>query len=575
MAKHSKAGLTVAMLLALLLASIAAPAAQGYGRIRLGLLAVDTHNRGLVVNAYVQLGPGKGEVNLEPSSQVDDSTRYSSRVGFIVAELAAGRNPLHYSLSVSFETTTPVGGPSASGFLAAAVYDLARGIVPDTGNVTMTGMVSLTGLVLPVAGVEAKLEAAARAGFEKVILPVIEAMAVNTSGEGLPRVIAACDFLDAAAALADSPMPGHGVPRLPEPPTVFGRDAERFSKAASRLAPMIGDPKTRTLVLQLVNATGPMIERGDYYSAASFGFVALLTAAEYLASHNNFSAVENAVGVKLDDAIKSAEHDVASQSWRLHGGLCSYWRFAALSEAAYRLYLAKQVRDSDPALSLLRALSASSWARAADQAGGPMVDCGRLEDTVKFMAGYAWLAYRYLESIIELPITIRVPVDNRSMTAWLKDMDEALKRGDYTLAMGLATFIVSQVETSLISSTSSTCIIEHWDRMASTAGPEALFPAGLYHRYVSKYSGLLANMTGRPRAVAVASLESTALTWLLPALMLEASGGVAPAGGGPAQAPTGVEDYSLLVVAAVSTVAAIVSAATARVGWPRRRGDVV
>lgn len=576
MGRASTARLAGALLLAILLASMAAPVAQSYARVKLGLLAVDTRNRGLVVNAYVELGPGRGEVKLEPSDQVDESTRYSTRVGFIVAVLAAGRDPLRYGLRVSFETSTPVGGPSASGFLAATIYELARGIVPDTGNITMTGMVSLTGLVLPVAGVEAKLEAAARSGFSEVILPVIEAMAVNTSGEGLPRVVAACDFLDAAAALADAPMPRAGVVSVPAPPKVFREDAERFAEAAARLAPMIDDPKTRELVLQLVNSTGPMIERGDYYSAASFGFVALLTAAEYLANHNNFSAVEEAVGVKLDDAISRAEGDINSRSWRFEGGLCSYWRFAALSEASYRLYLAKQVKTSDPALSLLRALSASSWARASGQVKGPMVDCGRLEDAVRFMADYAWLAYRYLQSVIELPITIRVPVDNRSMTAWLKDMDEALQRGDYALAMGLAAFIVSQVETSLISSTSSRCIVEHWERLAAAAGPEALFPAGLYHRYVSKYAGLLANMTGRPKAVAVASLESTALTWLLPALAIEAAGGAAAPGGAAAgaQAPV-MGDYSLLVVAAVSAVAALISAATARVGWPRSRGDVV
>ncbi len=61
-------------------------------------------------------------------------------------------------------------GPSAGAALVTALVSALSGRRAK-GNVAMTGEISLRGRVLPVGGIKAKLMAAARAGFQTVLLP--------------------------------------------------------------------------------------------------------------------------------------------------------------------------------------------------------------------------------------------------------------------------------------------------------------------------------------------------------------------------------------------------------------------
>ena len=64
-----------------------------------------------------------------------------------------------------------VEGDSASISVATAVIS-AMGRVPVRQDIAMTGSLSIHGEVLPVGGVTAKIEAAAKAGIKKVLIPV-------------------------------------------------------------------------------------------------------------------------------------------------------------------------------------------------------------------------------------------------------------------------------------------------------------------------------------------------------------------------------------------------------------------
>jgi Lon-like ATP-dependent protease len=63
-----------------------------------------------------------------------------------------------------------VEGDSASISVAAAVISAMSGVAIDQ-SIAMTGSLSIRGDVLPVGGITAKLEAAAKAGFKKSIIP--------------------------------------------------------------------------------------------------------------------------------------------------------------------------------------------------------------------------------------------------------------------------------------------------------------------------------------------------------------------------------------------------------------------
>jgi len=79
-------------------------------------------------------------------------------------------DPGSYDIHVNFLGSGLVDGPSAGVTIATAVYSAIKGIEVDN-TVAMTGEISIRGLVKPVGGVVAKVEAARRAGVKKVFIP--------------------------------------------------------------------------------------------------------------------------------------------------------------------------------------------------------------------------------------------------------------------------------------------------------------------------------------------------------------------------------------------------------------------
>lgn len=75
-----------------------------------------------------------------------------------------------YDIHVNFPGGAPTDGPSAGVTIATAVYSALLGLKVDN-KVAMTGEISIRGLVKPVGGVVAKVEAARQAGAEKIIIP--------------------------------------------------------------------------------------------------------------------------------------------------------------------------------------------------------------------------------------------------------------------------------------------------------------------------------------------------------------------------------------------------------------------
>ncbi|MBE0465916.1 MAG: ATP-dependent protease LonB [Candidatus Desulforudis sp.] len=79
-------------------------------------------------------------------------------------------NPEDYNLHINFPGGMPVDGPSAGVAVATALCS-AVFRTPVSNEVAMTGEVSIRGLVKPVGGIVAKVEAAVKAGAKKVFIP--------------------------------------------------------------------------------------------------------------------------------------------------------------------------------------------------------------------------------------------------------------------------------------------------------------------------------------------------------------------------------------------------------------------
>jgi len=75
-----------------------------------------------------------------------------------------------YDIHINFPCTAPVDGPSAGIAIVCAVYSSIKNI-PIDSHIAMTGEISIKGIVKPVGGVVAKVNAAKKAGITKVLVP--------------------------------------------------------------------------------------------------------------------------------------------------------------------------------------------------------------------------------------------------------------------------------------------------------------------------------------------------------------------------------------------------------------------
>lgn len=109
-------------------------------------------------------------------------------------------DPRDSDIHVNFPGGIPVDGPSAGLAMAVAIYSALTGI-PVDNKAAVTGEISIRGLIRPVGGTAAKIEAARVAGAERVLIPEenwqhilgakvgIEVIPVGDFGEALDRVL--------------------------------------------------------------------------------------------------------------------------------------------------------------------------------------------------------------------------------------------------------------------------------------------------------------------------------------------------------------------------------------------------
>ncbi|HIQ24185.1 MAG TPA: hypothetical protein EYH50_03965 [Pyrodictium delaneyi] len=536
-ARSTRAFSAVALLLLILIGVYSQPALSGYSaRIKLGLLAVDgATGNGIVVDAWLSVtSPGSGRVTVEPKDLVEESTALSTRIAFYLASIVDGINPELFDVRVEFETDTPVGGPSASGFMAASFLLALHGLLPDT-DTTMTGMVSLTGFILPVAGVSDKVTAAKSAGYKRVLVPLSEAGNISNGISNGINVEGVCTFEEAASRLSSSYVSAL-IPEKPQiqPPepirekeAEFSHHAQLFIEKATALLDEIPRNDTRRAVVALLDEAREALDKSPY-SAASIAFMALYIAASSIAGQHGFDYLEEKIGLSLDAVLANASSTVKTRLQEFNGrSVCGLWGYEALAAASVRLYLAEHAADSTKpdvkTLALLRALSAESWARLADPDFGPRVPCSLLGSVAQFFVDYMQLSYNYIRSIVG-HVVFHIPMpDDRDISAWINDARKSLEEDNYPLALGLALYVVSSLEESLAhgSGLPPACIERHiafLEKLSWVIGPS--LPASLLLEYALGYGSYVETVLGDP--FIQESLEVDTAVWLLHPLAITA-----------------------------------------------------
>lgn len=148
-------------------------------------LAVYGPNMGTLieVEATAQpVKPGRGKVTITGIVEEEEmggrghtvrrkgTAKGSAEIVLTVLSRYTGLNLHDYDIHLNFPGGTPVDGPSAGVSMAAAVYSSLTG-APVEPLTAMTGEISVRGLIRPVGGIPAKIDAAVDAGIKKILIP--------------------------------------------------------------------------------------------------------------------------------------------------------------------------------------------------------------------------------------------------------------------------------------------------------------------------------------------------------------------------------------------------------------------
>src|SRR3989338_1839001 len=139
------------------------------------LLAAQEFNdtlTGHTADLYLEVQPGPSRVFLEtfPLTKIDTqiSTRFAKEIACHYFDLSCDASDFIYTIqSDSFI----IGGPSAGAALAAVT---AAAVIDAEINqsVAVTGTINSGGLIGPVGGLKAKIDAASKAKLKKVLIPI-------------------------------------------------------------------------------------------------------------------------------------------------------------------------------------------------------------------------------------------------------------------------------------------------------------------------------------------------------------------------------------------------------------------
>ncbi|XVH30635.1 ATP-dependent protease LonB [Haloferacaceae archaeon DSL9] len=146
--------------------------AEGYVTGRVNGLAVMGEDSGIMLPVMAEVTPSQGPGDVIATGQLKEMAQEAvSNVSAIIKKFS-DENISQKDIHIQFVQTGQQGvdGDSASITVAAAVISALEDVGVDQ-SLAMTGSLSVRGDVLPVGGVTHKIEAAAKAGCDRVIIP--------------------------------------------------------------------------------------------------------------------------------------------------------------------------------------------------------------------------------------------------------------------------------------------------------------------------------------------------------------------------------------------------------------------
>jgi len=137
---------------------------------RVNGLAVLGEDSGIVMPVMAEVAPSHGPGEVIATGNLQEMAEESVLNVSAIIKKYSDVNLSERDVHIQFVQADGVDGDSASITIATAVISTLEDI-PIRQNVAMTGSLSVRGDVLPVGGVTHKIEAAAKVGMDKVIIP--------------------------------------------------------------------------------------------------------------------------------------------------------------------------------------------------------------------------------------------------------------------------------------------------------------------------------------------------------------------------------------------------------------------
>lgn len=330
---------------------------------------VDNESFGGTANLQLEIRPGTGRVFIDsfPLTQLDTqiSTRFGKEVACDFLDVDCSNHDFFYTIRA---TSALVGGPSAGAATTILTISVLDGVNLNE-NVVMTGTINSGGIIGPVSGIEAKTIAAKNAGFDTVLLPKWSAL--NMEDENVTY----------ADSLVVEGVDIHVVSDIEEALWYFTN--KDYSRPVGELkipaqyneimGQISGDLCNRHYDMfplgfnesqDALNDAGLAMQRGDFYSSASFCFGANVAARSYL--FQNLSDEEKQV---IFEELKTEFEDFSNEIYAKELKTLSDLEASVIVKE--RLFETKNLLEQENALDNLayiteRFHSAIAWSRFFD-----------------------------------------------------------------------------------------------------------------------------------------------------------------------------------------------------------------
>ena len=149
---------------------------QGHMKL-LAVKETETGYEGGIADLYLEIKPGSGRVFLEtfPLTRTDTqmSTRFAKAIACDFIEKDCDDTDFFYTITAD---SAIIAGPSAGASIAVLTVAMLENLELNK-DYAITGTINSGGLIGPVGGLKAKVEAAKRAGLKKAFIPAGEIIA--------------------------------------------------------------------------------------------------------------------------------------------------------------------------------------------------------------------------------------------------------------------------------------------------------------------------------------------------------------------------------------------------------------